>query len=322
MKALEDERASLERVNGGDIATLGGNILDRYNAVRAGLEACLQCSREYSPVGDQSNTGRVCTVVEPFIHLRAPEQPAPEVVSDFPKEPEKKEEAPAVPKEETEQKISTEPIELSDLVLYDAKGKPFKKYDKLVIDGSCPKKADGSYLTKTQEEWVVYAKEKGKRILLFPLLVAAIEKMSETKHPGLPGLVRDIQKSWYCTSSRIDYSKNRIIQGYGFPEAFAQEFNLPIGNTFLDEIAGERAWRPALQSLFMSKDLEKSIATLNTVFKVRPYVWSPSADSRKGTPLRAVFVDAYPTDLSLSCSLHFTSNGCSHLVAYNEKMNV
>jgi hypothetical protein len=234
------------------------------------------------------------------------------------KEPEKKDEAPAVPKEEKrkKEKISKDPIELSDLVLYDAKSKPFKKYEKIVIDGSCPKKANGSYITKTQDEWVVYAREKGKRILSAPLLVAAIEKMSETKHPGLPGLVKDIQKSWYCTSSRIDYSKNRIIQGYGFPEAFAQEFNLPIGDTYLDEIVRERAWRPALQSLFMSKDLEKSIATLNNVFKVRPYVWSPSADGRTSNPLRAVFVYAYPTSLGLYCNYRFTNDGCSRLVEY------
>jgi hypothetical protein len=138
--------------------------------------------------------------------------------------------------------------------------------------------------------------------------------MSETKHPGLPGLVKDIQKSWYCTSSRIDCSRNIIIQSYGFPEAFAQEFNLPIGDKYLDEIAAERAWRPALQSLFMSRDFEKSIATLNNVFKVRPYVWSPSADSRKSIPLRAVFVNAYPTNLYLICSYRIASNGCSRLV--------
>jgi hypothetical protein len=238
------------------------------------------------------------------------------------KELEKKENSPTVPKEEKEQKISTEPIELSDLVLYDAKGKPFRKYDKIVIDGSCPKTTDGSYLTGTQDDWAVYAKEKGKRILSAPLLVAAVEKMSETKHPGLPGLVKDIQESWYCTSSRIDYSTNRIIQGYGFPEAFAQEFNLPVGDRYLDEIAAERAWRLALQSLFMSRDLEKSIATLTEVFKARPHIWSPSAEYGRSIPLRAVFVGAYPASLSLNCDFHITRDGCSRLVAYNEKMKL
>jgi hypothetical protein len=234
------------------------------------------------------------------------------------KEPEKKDEAPAVPKEEKrkKEKISKDPIELSDLVLYDAKSKPFKKYEKIVIDGSCPKKANGSYITKTQDEWVVYAKEKGKRILHFPLLVAALEKMFETKHPGLPGLVRDIQKQYYCTSSRIDYSRNIIIQSYGFPEAFAQEFNLPIGDKYLDKIAAEMASRPALQSLFMSRDLEKSIASLKEVFKVRPYLWSPSADNRESAPLSAVFVDAGPTNLYLGCLYLISGDGCSRLVAF------
>jgi hypothetical protein len=244
----------------------------------------------------------------PKVDFSEPEIKTPPRSSGRASEPEKKSE---------EAKISVESIELSDLVLYDARGKPFKKYDRIVIDGSCPKKTDGSYITKTQDDWAVYAKEKGKRILPFPLLVAAVEKMSETKHPGLPDLVKDIQKSWYCTSSRIDYSEEKMIHGYGFPESFAQEFNLPIGDTYLDEIVRERAWRSALQSLFMSRDLEKSIATLKNIFKVRPYIWSPSADNRKSNPLRAVFVNASPTSLLLFCSNPFFSYcGCSRLVAF------
>lgn len=224
-------------------------------------------------------------------------------------EPEAEEEAPRVrrpsarrvPSEEPAARASSrterretfhaELIVLENIVLYDAKGKPAITYKKVTLDGEAVKEPRGSYITKHQDGWIAYFKSlrDGRVLPSLPVYCAIIERLQETRHPAASGLLNDLEKSWLCTSTRINYTKNTITHGFGF-EPYQSDCAIPIGEGYLDTVISNKKWRSALQALLIPKDLDKAIETLQNFSRKRSYIWTPNADSRRSDPKRALWL--------------------------------
>ncbi|MFC1686926.1 hypothetical protein ACFL0E_01045 [Nanoarchaeota archaeon] len=217
-----------------------------------------------------------------------------------------------------EKRIITDPIELSDIILYDVKGKPAKKYKKVILAGEAEKDKAGNYLRKTQDNWIKYFREKGKEMLDFPLFYACVERMQETDHPGKTGLLKELKESWHCLATRFDYSRNKVIHGYGFsPEEFSCTF--PIGNDYLDNVKDKKKYSSALQALLMPRDLDRAIEVLHNFTGVKLYIWTPDKNGRKNYPKRAAFVDTGSDRFVLSCgNLPGDDDGLSRWVVKEE----
>ena len=192
-----------------------------------------------------------------------------------------------------------EPVVLHDIVLYDAKGRPARKYKTVTMAGKSECDASGNYLSRTQDDWCAYYKA-GKDVLpSLPLLYAIIEQLHNTKHPAAAGLLKDMQDSWLCTSTRIDYGKNMITHDYGFAAAETFACSIPAGDHYVDGVVRDKKWRSALSTLLMAKDVDNAIETLQSFSSVRPYIWT--ASERRSESLRAAFVFIVPDRFYLVC---------------------
>ncbi len=206
-----------------------------------------------------------------------------------------------------------EPIVLPDIVLYDAEGKPARKYAKVTLDGALIGDAADKPITKTQDDWISYYKMAGGELLSLPLFYAIIEKVHTEKHPAGAAIREDLQKHWIATSTRIDYKKNIITHGFGFSSVETYSCPIPAKEHWLDKVKDKKAWRSALQALFMPKDVDQAIEVLHKFSGVRPYIWTET--DRKEKPIRAAFVGADPGGLDLICYDYLVGAGCSRRVA-------
>ena len=176
-----------------------------------------------------------------------------------------------------EPKIITDPIELTDIILYGAKGKPARKYKKVILAGEA-ERSEGEdsrkgYLTKTPDQWISYFKEKGKQMLDLPLFYAVIERMVEIDHPGKENLLNELRTTCLVLATRFfEHQYEQIFQGgnlnyrreekvihqYGFaPEEMPSYYRPPGDKRFLKNIKTEEEWKPALQNILRCKDLTK-----------------------------------------------------------------
>ena len=206
----------------------------------------------------------------------------------------------------------SEPLVLPEVILYDAKGKPARRYAKVTLYDLVTN-AVGNPVSKTQDGWISHYKTAGEELLSLPLLYAIIERIHTEKNPAGAGLLRSLQKHWIVTSTRIDYKKDRVTHGYGFASAETYACPIPGGNHWVDEIEKDTKWRSALQALLMPKDVNHAVTVLHEFSGVRPHIWM--ASNRKSNPIRAAFVYANPDWFSLNCNVSLGDTGCSRRVA-------
>src|SRR3989344_9188131 len=185
-------------------------------------------------------------------------------------------------------RATAELITLPDLVLYDTRGKPSQKYDTVTLSGEAHKDAAGSYISKTQDEWIAHYAGRKEQLPSLPLLYAIIENMHKEKHPARVQLLKELKDSWMCTSTRIDYSSNSITHDYG-KEPVGFRNVIPKGNHWLKDITRNKEWKNTLQALLMCKDVDKAQEVLGSFTGFSPHIWTP--DDRKSVPGRAAFVD-------------------------------
>ena len=207
-----------------------------------------------------------------------------------------------------------EPIILSDIILYDARGKPARTYKKVTLDAGAIREGS-SYAVKTQDGWITFFKKMGGEMPSLPLFYAIIERLQNEKNPIAGDILKDCKENWICTSTRFDYTKNSITHGYGFASAETFMVPLPIGGSVVKNVLTKDEWRTFLQAALMPKDLDKAIALLDTWSGVPSYVWTASSESRHTHPARAAFLYANSDWLLLHCSDALGNTGCSRWVA-------
>lgn len=192
-----------------------------------------------------------------------------------------------------------EPIVLENLISYNLDGKPAATYT-AYLDGEAVRGADGEYLIKSQREFEKYfASGKDGRLPTAMEWYAMIERLHDTKNPALEGIVRDMKESWLCTGTGIDYAANTIVHpGHGTIAC-----PIPAGDHWLDEIIGDKKWKKVFQALFGPKDVERLPEVFQAVSGKRTYIWTPSAESRKSYPERAVWVIIDSDRFDLICNL-------------------
>ncbi len=197
------------------------------------------------------------------------------------------------------------PIIIPNLISYDLAGRPLV-YN-LTLDGEAIRKADDSYFLSSQcgfEE--CFASEKEGRLPSTRELYALIERLHNTESPSLAGIIRDLREAWLCTGTKIDYSKNIITH----PDFEPISCTIPAGDHWLDEIITEKKWRKTFQALFGPKEVDRVPELLQAVSGKRPYIWTPSAESRKANPERAVWLSSYADRFGLDCyNLPISLNG-------------
>ncbi len=210
---------------------------------------------------------------------------------------------------------SAERIALSDIVLYDAKGKPMRRYENLSLDGEAARDESGNYVQKTQDEWLVHWGQRGRTLPSLPLWYAIFEQLHERQHPGLAGIVKDLKEHWLATSTRQDYQRNEVTHNPGFFPGEYLPCSLPSGNHWLRDIGGKKEWKSPLQSLLLCKDVERAASVLQEAIGVPPYIWTAADGTRSSHPERAAWLDAYYNRLNLNCGNFLFDRGRSRSVA-------
>ncbi len=238
---------------------------------------------------------------------------------------------------------------LDDIILYDSQEKPVIQYDQVQVDCWSDRQNPGGtdkimkhmlHARKTprcSQNWLHYFRERRNAEMMgLPLLYAVIEKclhnsnaqavrfLNELKEDmgELPLLLRSVHYGDY------DINKNKLdnfqeVRGYfSFPDSYQKgyrspPFILPTGNSFVTAVTINKKlkWREALQSLFMTKNIDTTINVLEK-FSGKPlYVSAPSLTFRQERLFGEVFLCYAKDALFLSCGArHDTlgyARGCS-----------
>src|SRR3989338_7804559 len=211
---------------------------------------------------------------------------------------------------------AADPIALSDIILYDAAGKPMKIYQHLSLDGEAAKDQSGNYLSKTQDEWLAHWDERGRSLPSLPLWYAILEQLHERQHPGLAGIVKDLKENWLATSTRLNYKGNEVRHEYdGSGEYVLLPCSLPAGDHWLKDVAGRKEWKDSLQSLLLCTDVERAASVLQEAAGVPPYIWTASRGTRSARTERAAWLGASANRLYLNCIDGLIYGGRSRSVA-------
>ncbi len=207
--------------------------------------------------------------------------------------------------------VEEEPIVLYDIVLYDAKGNPCRTYKRVSLDGEAAKYENGEYLRQTQDEWDTHWKKRGRVQPSLPLWRAIIERMHEDKHPGLVGILRDLQKHPLMTSTRINYATNIVTHDKRSSFEYSVLCKIPYGrrrpNIALIKDKDEQ-WLEVLQALLLYQDVDRTVSMLDNAFEMQSYV-IPAEGTRLSAPARAALLDVNSDGFYIDCSsglLHFT----------------
>ncbi|MEK6863106.1 MAG: hypothetical protein AABW53_00195 [Nanoarchaeota archaeon] len=160
---------------------------------------------------------------------------------------------------ETSSKITVEPIVLDN---------------GLLLDGEAVRNPNGSYRIDSQQGWERYLAPFGKRLPTVGEYIAAIKQLHEGNDSYLAGILQNLQESALCIGTKINYDKS----------------NLPLGNGYLDDLVKDPACKRALEEEIFQYDALETIDIIQCASGKRPYIWTPSAKSRKKRPERAVWL--------------------------------
>ncbi|MBI4152694.1 hypothetical protein HY495_03215 [Candidatus Woesearchaeota archaeon] len=209
----------------------------------------------------------------------------------------------------------TDQIIIPNITLYDAEGNPWRKYEHVSLDSNAARDEAGNYLIKNQPEWIDYWSERGRVLPSLPVWYAMLERLYDTKHPGLGGIIDNLKKSWLATGTRVDYGQSKVIHDYGFPGMQTISGKIPEGNHWLKDILAQDQWRTAIQSLLLCKDVDKAVSVLQKAAGVPPYIWTADKRTRDSHPQLAVWLNASADWLNLDGSGNLASWGRSRSVA-------
>ena len=203
--------------------------------------------------------------------------------------------------------ISTAPIELTDIVLYDMRGKPYRQYKRVILDGEAAKDANEQHLLLTQDQALAYHQQRTPKydVPSTALWAAMLRKMQEVHHPGLAGVVKDLKESWLATSTRILYAHNRIVHEFGHGD-YVIPITLPDSNYFK-----ETTHQQAAKALIGTNNVAAALAELEQASRKPAYLWTPDASGRTAVPERASWLLLTDYRLKFNCNYNLNYNGRS-----------
>lgn len=215
--------------------------------------------------------------------------------------------------------MALESTVLEGIKFYDPDGKPIREYKPITIAGEAVKE-QGAYVSKTQDNWISRHRERREEFPSVPLYMAIMEKTYDLdhNHPLLRSIAKDIKDSWICTSTRINYAENKIIHGYGGRSPLELSCTFPEGRHHVKDIKDDKQWRRALQSLFLTPDIDKTLEMLERTSGVPPYIWTTDGIGRRSNPLSAAFLNVNTVRLDLDYYYHDIS-GRSRSVAFGKR---
>lgn len=162
------------------------------------------------------------------------------------------------------EKVDLSVIALDDIVIYDQEGKPFRTYKNVKLDSSAIME-NGQPLRQTQNEWIDYLSCTSNDLISFPLLYGILEQLYELGHPALRQIYEEMIASPFVTSTKIDYATNRVVHNVGSSDYWIMPCALPLVRNILSDVSSVREWNEPLRALFMCKDVEKAMGTLNNI---------------------------------------------------------
>ena len=115
--------------------------------------------------------------------------------------------------------LQAAPITLHDIVLYDARGKPWREYKTVTLAAQVLKDSTGKYIKKDQREWITHygRDDRRERLPSLPVLYAIMERMHDERHPGIELLAQELRSpetEWICTSTYVDGGDHTITHDY------------------------------------------------------------------------------------------------------------
>ncbi len=159
----------------------------------------------------------------------------------------------------------------------------------LALDGEAVRGSDGEYLVQTQQEWINHLAGTGARLPTLPEYFAFIHHLQKENHPASEGLLQDLLESWLCTGTRFGYHQsNNTITHLG-DETRVIPCAIPEGGGYLDILVKDDDWQKVVQTAFGHPDADEAVEVLQKFSGKCPYLWTPSAESRKATPERAAW---------------------------------
>jgi len=239
------------------------------------------------------------------------------------------EEVPAVeePRNILEEKPANNPIlehgqdgsiTLPDIILYDSRGHPWHKYKSVTLHPAS-RKGDGKYFTTYQDKWIARAKEEGKEIPSLPLFYAIIEKLHTEKHPAEANLLAQLKTGVFCTSTRLGYHTNMIIQELGFLNQYCSVLKkIPESSwsEYIKEKKEEATWRDFLQELIQPRDIDQAIELLREFSGHPADVWTINPNTSED-PRKAVVLYGSSQSLTLDCRCALDNPTYSRMVTLN-----
>jgi len=172
---------------------------------------------------------------------------------------------------------------ITNLTLFDLQGSPVKVYSEVELDASPVLGADGKPIKKSQPDWIAYYKEKNKKLPSLPLLYAIIEaaydnqKNNDVAEELLESLKTDFKPSWLVTSTRFNYSQDKIWHDFESSEQIEITQNIPGIEEYLEKLVQEQEWEEPLRTIFMTKNLQKIPEVLG-VYGIKGKLRTPDSD--------------------------------------------
>ena len=176
----------------------------------------------------------------------------------------------------------------------------------LALDGEAVRGEDGKYLLKTQQEWMSYLAYLGKRLPTLPEYFVFIHHLQKENHHASKGLLQDLLESWLYTGTIFGYQSNNTITHLG-DETRVIPCAIPEGEGYLDILVKDDDWQKVVQTAFEHPDVDEVVEVLQKFSGKRPYIWTPTASSRKATPKRAAWFgcSSYSLDLNGYSNLYY-----------------
>jgi len=168
---------------------------------------------------------------------------------------------------------------ITNLTLYGLDGLPFMHYPAVELDASPVSGSDSQPISQRQNDWLDYYKNSDKSLLSLPLFYAVMNAIYDNKQDDvakdlLNNLRPDFKESWISTSSRFNYSKNKVWHDYRTPEQIEFEQNIPRVSEYLENLVNQTKWEAALKAIFMTNNVQKIPEVLG-IYSKKARLWTP-----------------------------------------------
>jgi len=209
-----------------------------------------------------------------------------------------------------------EPITLHDIIIHDNFGAPRCKYETVTLDPA-PIDSKEMHFLPFGAAYETMAKKEGKEIPSLPLLYAIIEKLHTEKHPAEAGLLAELKKYSFCTSTILHYQIAMITHGSNFPSQYILAEPFPDGywSGFIKGKMAKTTWHWFMKALLQPRDIDQAMELLQE-FGGHPLsvlIPNPNKYEEKNNRVTASFFLSDDTTY-LNCSINLNKLTYSRLV--------